>query len=256
MTPDAGSPDASYPRTSPSSVGAAFASPDRRRGSVSARTTTGVLPGRVPPRNGRPCVAPSVAVAARAVPPAGPCAKGGKEGSWVQADIDALLVRLCADGKRVVRLKGGCPSVFSRAHSEIAALADAGWCAELVPGISSALAAPLAAGITLTDRDLGRHFSVASAHDPDGLDFDAFRGIDTCVFLMVGRSLARVAAALTMDAGKGEDVPVAVIRWGCTPREEVYRGTLGTIAGVTAGRELSPCVMVVGEVAAMGRETR
>jgi hypothetical protein len=66
--------------------------------------------------------------------------------------------------------------------------------------------------------------------------------------------MATVAAALSSDSGgrKSDDVPVAVIRWGCTPREEVYRGTLGTIAAVTAGRELSPCIMVVGAVAAMG----
>ena len=59
---------------------------------------------------------------------------------------------------------------------------------------------------------------------------------------------------MTLQVGgkKAGSVPVAVIRWGCTPKEEVYRGTLGTIAEVTAGRELSPCIMVVGEVAAMG----
>ena len=59
---------------------------------------------------------------------------------------------------------------------------------------------------------------------------------------------------MTLQGGgkKAGTVPVAVIRWGCTPKEEVYRGTLGTIAEVTAGRELSPCIMVVGEVAAMG----
>lgn len=81
-------------------------------------------------------------------------------------------------------------------------------------------------------------------------------GIDTCVFLMVGRNLSTVAAALMSGGDKSEDVPVAVVRWGCTPKEEVYRGTLGTIAAVTAGRELSPCVMVVGQVAAMGASAR
>jgi siroheme synthase len=71
-------------------------------------------------------------------------------------------------------------------------------------------------------------------------------------YVAVGKSLAKVAAALTAEGRKSGDVPAAVIRWGCTPKEEVYRGTLGTIAAVTAGRELSPCIMVVGQVAAMG----
>ena len=107
----------------------------------------------------------------------------------------------------------------------------------------------------MSSLELGRHFSVTSAHDPSALDFTAFAGIDTCVFLMVGKSLPTVTAALKHEAGKPGRLPVVVVRWGCTPKEEVYRGTLDDIASATAGRELSPCIMVVGEVAAMGKRS-
>lgn len=187
--------------------------------------------------------------------------RGGASGSWKQPDIDALLVRLCLEGRVVARLKGGCPSVLSRAHSELDALDAAGCARELVPGVSSALAAPLSADIVLTEKNVGRHFSVASAHDPDALDFTAFAGIDTCVFLMVGRTLEKVVQRLGMSrdeggAGVPEDVPAAAIRWGCTERETTFRSTLKGIGDATRGEELSPCVLVVGRVAAgvRGRE--
>jgi uroporphyrin-III C-methyltransferase len=107
----------------------------------------------------------------------------------------------------------------------------------------------LSAGIPLTHVDHGKHYVVCSAHDPDGIDFHAFNGIDTCVFLMVGKSLPVVCERLARDAGKRSDAPAAVIKNGRTREEEVFRGTLGTMAEVTAGRNLSPCVLVVGEVA-------
>ena len=129
--------------------------------------------------------------------------RGGASGSWKQPDIDALLVRLCLEGRVVARLKGGCPSVLSRAHSELDALDAAGCARELVPGVSSAPRRPLSADIVLTEKTVGRHFSVASAHDPDALDFTAFAGIDTCVFLMVGRTLEKVVQRLGMSRDEG-----------------------------------------------------
>jgi len=99
----------------------------------------------------------------------------------------------------------------------------------------------------------GPCFSVTSAHDPAALNFGAFAGIDTCVFLMVGKSLPTVVEELVTTAGKSSETPVAVIRWGCTPKEEVYRGSLGSIVEVTRGRELSPCILVVGAVARGGQ---
>ena len=97
--------------------------------------------------------------------------RGGDENrarSWKQPDIDALLVRLALRGDlgSIARLKGGCPGVFGRVSSELAALRASGIAHELVPGVSSALAAPLRAGFPLTDKTLSRHFAVVSARPP------------------------------------------------------------------------------------------
>ncbi|GFR42924.1 hypothetical protein Agub_g3925, partial [Astrephomene gubernaculifera] len=97
--------------------------------------------------------------------------RGGREGSAAQYQIDALLVEQCGRGHQVVRLKGGCPSVFSRVASEIAALSQAGIEFELVPGVSSALAAPLMAGFPLTHVTHAPSFTVVSAHAPASTDW-------------------------------------------------------------------------------------
>ena len=178
--------------------------------------------------------------------------RGGDDRSWTQPDIDDLLVKLCDEGKVVARLKGGCPAVFSRARSEMDALTHARCAYELVPGVSSPLAAPLRAGFPLTDVNDGKHFCVTSAHDPNKIDFAAFRGIDTCVFLMAGKSLDAVCTRLVSDAGKRGDTPVAVIRDACGRSETIYRGTLETIVKETNGAKLSPCVVVVGSVCSLG----
>lgn len=178
--------------------------------------------------------------------------RGGDERSWRQDDINATLVRLSVeDGKTTVRLKGGCPSVFGRTSQEMRALRAAGVSFELVPGVSSALAGPLAASIPLTEKLVGKHFAVASAHDCDALDFEtAFRGIDTCVFLMAGKSVPTLCERLVNESGKKRNTPVVIVRWACTDREEIIAGTLGDVSLATAGRELSPCVFVAGEVCA------
>ena len=141
--------------------------------------------------------------------------RGGDARSWTQPDIDNLLVSLCEKGKIVARLKGGCPSVFSRARSEMDALARNGFSYELVPGISSALAAPLRAGFPLTDAKVGKHFLVCSAHDPSSIDFAAFTDVDTCVFLMAGRSMDAVCEGLARGAGKDGSTPAVVVRDAC-----------------------------------------
>lgn len=108
--------------------------------------------------------------------------RGGKEDSFRQEDIDALLVQLLQKGRAVIRLKGGCPSTFSRITSELRAVeAVAGSRVEIVPGVSSALSAPLFAGFPLTDRDLGRSYAVASAHDTDILDWGALSRVRACL---------------------------------------------------------------------------
>lgn len=179
--------------------------------------------------------------------------RGGDARSWTQADIDNLLVSLCAEGKIVARLKGGCPSVFSRARSEMDALRRDGFSYELVPGVSSALAAPLRAGFPLTDVAVGKHFVVCSAHDPASIDFAAFADVDTCVFLMAGRSVDAICEGLARGAGKDGSTRVAVVRDACGLNEAVWRGTIDSIhSAIPKSEKLSPCVVVVGGVCALG----
>mmetsp|Transcript_27352 Transcript_27352/g.52065 ORF Transcript_27352/g.52065 Transcript_27352/m.52065 type:complete len:281 (-) Transcript_27352:109-951(-) len=175
--------------------------------------------------------------------------KRGGMNSTPQQDIDSLLVRLCTEGRQVVRLKGGCCSVFSRVRSELRALKAAGCDVAMVPGISSALAGPLFAGISLTDKELSRHFLVTSCHDPGILDWTAFSGIDTLVLLMAARQLAVVVSKLCNESDRTPDTPVLIIRSAGTRQEAIFEGTLSNIISVTEGELLSPCVVVVGKVA-------
>ena len=115
--------------------------------------------------------------------------KRGGQPSLTQAEIDAQLVALGRQGKRVVRLKSGDPFIFGRTTSEIQALKAAGLAFEVVPGLSSALAGPLLASIPLTDPAISRCFAVVSAHEPDALDWASLASLDTLVILMGTRHL-------------------------------------------------------------------
>jgi siroheme synthase len=118
-----------------------------------------------------------------------------------------------------------------------------------VPGISSSLSAPLFAGVPLTDKTLSRHFAVTSCHEPDAMDWAAFRGIDTLVLLMAGAKLPMVVDRLQHHTQRAQSTPVLVVRSAGTPEETVWDATLGSVLQVTAGEKLSPCVVVVGAVA-------
>jgi uroporphyrinogen III methyltransferase / synthase len=174
----------------------------------------------------------------------------GKRGGQVsvsQADINALLIELCHQGKRVVRLKSGDPFIFGRCGSEIAALRAAGCLFEVIPGLSSALAAPCLAGIPLTDADQSRCFGVLSAHDLDALDWQTLSRLDTLVILMGGRSLAGIVARL-QDQGRSPQTPIAIIQWCSQPQQQMWLGTLANIVEQTHGCSLSPSVIVMGDV--------
>lgn len=176
--------------------------------------------------------------------------KRGGQPSTKQDEIDRLLVQLCQSGKRVVRLKSGDPFIFGRSLSEIRALVEAQCPFEVVPGLSSALVAPLLAHIPLTDPVLSRCFVVVSAHAPDALDWDAIARLDTLVILMGGKHLPDLVQRL-QDRGRAARTPIAVIRWAGQARQQIWTGTLDTILHATAGHALSPCVMVIGEVVAL-----
>ncbi|HET7340867.1 MAG TPA: uroporphyrinogen-III C-methyltransferase, partial [Methylomirabilota bacterium] len=174
-----------------------------------------------------------------------------------QAQINALLIHHARRGALVVRLKGGDPFVFGRGGEEAAALAAAGVAFEVVPGVSSAVAVPAGAGIPVTHRGTASSFAVVTGHEDDGKDAPAVdwtrlaRAVDTLVILMGARSLPRIAAGL-LAGGRPPDTPVAVIRWGTTPAQEVVSGRLDEIAShPDAARLAPPIVIVVGDVVAL-----
>jgi uroporphyrin-III C-methyltransferase len=173
--------------------------------------------------------------------------KRGGQPSAKQVEIDQLIVEHCLQGKQVVRLKSGDPFIFGRSTSEIQALKAAGCDYEIVPGISSALAAPLFAAIPLTDVVLSRAFTVVSAHEPDLLDWDNLSAVDTLVILMGGRHLADLVDRL-LAHGKSAQSAIAIIQWAGQPEQRIWTGTLADIVFQTKGESLSPCIIVVGEV--------
>ena len=175
--------------------------------------------------------------------------RGGKL-STPQEKINQLLIAYCDRGCRVVRLKSGDPFVFGRANEEIDALKTANCDVEIVSGISSALAAPLLAGIPLTDKNLSRCFTVLSGHQPEQLDWNALTRIDTLVILMGGRSLSKIVGYL-QDNGRNINEPVAIVRNCGRESQEIFRGTLADIVEKTTGVALSPAVIIIGEVVAL-----
>ncbi|AFY78797.1 uroporphyrin-III C-methyltransferase [Pleurocapsa sp. PCC 7327] len=173
--------------------------------------------------------------------------KRGELSSTPQKEINQLLVDYCLQGKQVIRLKSGDPLIFGRANPEMEALQVAGCNFELVPGISSALGAPLLAGIALTDKDFSRCFVTLSAHEPELLDWEAISRIDTLVILMGGRSLGEIVQKL-QENGRSPGEPIAIIRNGGRREQQVWIGTLADIVDRIAGMSLSPAVIVIGKV--------
>ena len=172
--------------------------------------------------------------------------RGGKP-STSQTEINALLVKYCLEKKQVIRLKSGDPFIFGRCILEIEALKNAGCEFEIIPGISSALAAPLLAGIPLTDNVLSRCFAVCTAHEPETLNWEALASLETLVILMGGKNLPEIIQQL-IKYRKSHSTPIAIIRWAGTPNQEVWTGELRNILQQTAGLSLSPAVIVIGEV--------
>lgn len=170
--------------------------------------------------------------------------------SWAQADIDGLLVEQARRGRRVVRLKGGDVHVFARGIEEVRACTDAGVPVEVVPGVSSALAAPTLAGIPLTAKGVTQSFTVVSAHlapdDPAStVDWDALARLrGTVVLLMAVDRLAACCAAL-VAGGLDPATPVAVVERASLPGQRLSVATLADAGGLEVR---APAVVVVGEV--------
>jgi uroporphyrin-III C-methyltransferase/precorrin-2 dehydrogenase/sirohydrochlorin ferrochelatase len=167
-----------------------------------------------------------------------------------QAQINELLVRLAREGRRVVRLKGGDPFVFGRGAEEVDALAAAGIRHEVVPGVTSAVAALGAAGIPVTDRRVSSSFAVVTGHCATGeVDWDRLAmAVDTLVVLMGLRRLPEIVERL-LAAGRPGDTPAAVVRNGSLPDQQVVSAALAELPGAVARAGISPpAIIVIGEV--------
>ncbi len=178
-----------------------------------------------------------------------------------QEEINALLVEKANQGKVVVRLKGGDPFVFGRGGEEAEVLVEAGVPFEVVPGVTSAIAAPAYAGIPVTHRDYTSSFAVVTGHeDPTKEDSDVdwarISGIGTLVLLMGVGKLPLIVEQL-IQHGRAPQTPVALVRWGTDPRQETVRGTLADIVEKvqTAGLK-PPAVIVVGEIVSLREKLR
>ncbi len=171
-----------------------------------------------------------------------------------QEALNALMVAKAHAGKCVVRLKGGDPYIFGRGGEEAEALADAKVPFEVVPGVSSIVAAPNYAGIPLTHREHCSSFTVLTGHEGVGgeeghFDLDQIARIPgTKVILMGLRKLPELTEGL-IARGMAPETPVAVVHWGTTGRQQSVAGTLASIAGLAAGKGFSPpALTVIGDV--------
>ncbi|MDA8387517.1 MAG: uroporphyrinogen-III C-methyltransferase [Nitrospiraceae bacterium] len=180
--------------------------------------------------------------------------KRGGHHTMSQDDINATLIDRARDGKTVCRLKGGDPFVFGRGGEEACALVDAGLEFEIVPGVSSSVAAPAYAGIPLTHRKISSSFAVIPGYEDatkqgSSIDWQKIAtGVGTLVFLMAVKNVGELVQKL-IENGKPPETPVAVIRWGTRPEQRTITSTLAEIAGRMKQTEIKPpAVMVVGEV--------
>lgn len=181
------------------------------------------------------------------------CGKFPKHHILRQEAINELLVQKAKEGKQVIRLKGGDPSVFGRVGEEAAVLADQAIEYEIIPGITAGIAASAYAGIPVTHREYGSSFALVTGHakTEDGTpkaDWSSLAGIDTVAFYMGVKNLSYICKNLIMN-GRHPKTPIALISWGTTGRQRTVQGTLEDIvqrieeAGIT-----NPAITLVGEI--------
>lgn len=186
--------------------------------------------------------------------------RGGCGESASQDAINALLIRLARQGKRVVRLKGGDPLVFGRGSEEAQALAGAGVAFELVPGVTAGVAAPAYAGIPVTHRGVATSVTFVTGHeDPrkagTQTDWAALaRAGGTIVLYMGVGTLPRIADAL-IAGGMPSETPAAAVQWGTYARQRTVTATVSTLADAVAREGLdAPVISVIGNVVALREE--
>jgi len=184
--------------------------------------------------------------------PSAECIYIGKRGHrhhTPQGEINRMLLEAARAGKRTVRLKGGAPFVFGRGGEEAEYLADHAVPFEVVPGVTSAVAAPAYAGIPVTHRSCAASVAFVTGHRQEGEEGEIpVPGADTLVYLMGVTQIRRIVAAL-LAAGRSAETPAAVVQWGTRPTQRTVVGTVGDIADAVEREHVHPpAVLVVGEV--------
>jgi uroporphyrin-III C-methyltransferase len=176
-----------------------------------------------------------------------------------QGSINSLLVDAAGEGKIIVRLKGGDPFLFGRGGEEAEVLAENEISFELVPGVTSAVAAPEYAGIPLTHRDYASAVAIVTGHraGDSGKPVNWAKvasAVDTIVILMGMESLEGIVKKL-IQGGLDLNRPAAVVEQGTTKMQRSFIGTLGTIAGEAKKNNVKPpSIIVIGDVAKLGRK--
>lgn len=170
-----------------------------------------------------------------------------------QETINHFLVRHAKKGKTVVRLKGGDPFVFGRGGEEAEALVKHGIEFEIVPGITSGIAAAAYAGIPVTHRDFSSSVAFITGHKREGSKEDLkweslAKGIDTLAIYMGISNLPYIRNQL-IKYGKSPSTPVAVIQWGTTAEQRTVTATLATVTDVVAKEKVeNPSMIIIGDV--------
>ena len=178
----------------------------------------------------------------------------GKNMTMPQEEITALMIARAREGKCVVRLKGGDPYIFGRGGEEAGALAAAKIPFEVVPGVSSVIAAPNYAGIPLTHREHCSSFTVFTGHEnPAGaktdLRYEQIARIPGTKVVLMGTDRLDDWTKALIAHGMPPDTPVAMVRWGTMGRQKSVSGTLATIASLSAKEKISPPVLtIIGDV--------
>ncbi len=179
-----------------------------------------------------------------------------------QEEINALLLEKTGAGKQVVRLKGGDPFLFGRGGEEAQALAAAKVAFEIVPGVTSAIAAPAYAGIPVTHRELTSHVTFFTGHEDPGksesaIDYEALAKLGGTQVMLMGVERIETIAQEMLSHGVRPDLPVALVRWGTTTRQQSIHGTLQNIAQrVGEAGFMPPAVAIFGDVVSLGDELR
>jgi uroporphyrinogen III methyltransferase/synthase len=190
-------------------------------------------------------------------PPTAELIYGGKRSkrhTLLQGELNDLLVRKAREGKTVVRLKGGDPYTFGRGGEEGQGLAAAGVAFEIVPGVSSVVAALNYAGIPLTHREYCSSFTVITGHeDPEteetGIDWEQLAGTPGTKVVLMGLKNIRQIMEKLIRHGLAGTTPVAMVRWGTLPRQQTITGTVATIAAEVDRTGFgAPAVTVIGDV--------